>query len=147
MAFDTQRVNASLQFDSTSVERIREDWLLLMNLTVWGKLSQTKMGSLSRVRKRLLEVGENVAVLTGDRSWIPHPREQLKSALGSSIKVRDSLSALERTTKMIDGGDNFAAFKSHLLSLHKSILALVEQHESVWAQLLDSQLDDDESDV
>ncbi len=142
MQLNEQSVSAALSFDAEQIQRLRGQWLHLLDLAVWEELCFDKLGALSRLRKRLLEVGENLRSLSAGRDWIPQPRERLKSALGSSIKLRDSLLALERVATLLAGGEAAAEFQRCLLSFRQELLAFLEQYENHWAELLDSQYDD-----
>ncbi len=142
--FDSEEIEQLLQFDPGQLAGLRQQWLRLMDLVVWEELNFDRLGALPRLRKRLLEVGENLRSLTADRAWIPQPRERLKSALGSSIKLRDSLLALERAAKGLTGGAAAAEFERELLAFRQALLVLVEQHEYRWADRLDRQYDDAE---
>ncbi len=137
-----QSVAEALSFDADQIQRLRRQWLHLLDLAVWGALHFDKLGALPRLRKRLLEVGENLRSLSAPRDWIPQPRERLKSALGSSIKLRDSLLALERVAASLAGGEAAAEFEQCLLAFRQELLALLERCENRWAELLDSQYDD-----
>ncbi len=145
MPLDKELVANSFDFDAEQLASLRRQWLKLMDLVVFGELCLNKLGALPRLRKRFLEVGENFATLVGDRLWISQPREQLKSALGSSLKLRDSLLALERSAVLLSGGADAPAFESALLTFRQDLLAFVEACENRWAALLESQLDDDSS--
>ena len=142
MALDTREVAASFEFDPQRLETLRGQWLRLLDLAVWGDLHCPKMGALGRMRKRFLEIGENLRTFVGDRGWIPQPREQLKSALGASVKLRDSLLSLERAASLVDGGEDFAEFEQTLLAFRQDLMAFIEEQEGRWAELLDSQYAD-----
>ena len=144
MTFDTQKVEASFAFDPDTVAHLRQSWLKLLDTSVWGDVTSTKIGAVARMRKRLLEVGENMRSVTASRDWIPHPREQLKSGLGASVKLRDSLLGLERAAATLEGGEDFKDFEAALLTFRRELLMLLEQHEAWWAELLDSQYDEEE---
>lgn len=78
---DNEAVKQALALDTAWTSRARQAWLTLMDLAVWGDLGSSRLGTVARVKKWTLEVGEKLKSLTSDRNWIPHPREQLKSAL------------------------------------------------------------------
>lgn len=139
MAFDPDRVSASFDFDRDSVAALRRDWLALLDLAVFGDVRSSKLGAVDRLRKRLLESGEGLRSLTNDRSWIPQPREQIKGAMGASVKLRDVLLGLERAAQSVDGGGDFARFEETLLRFRHELLRLVEHHETLWAMLLEEQ--------
>lgn len=146
MAFDLQRVRASFAFDLDTVAALRREWLTLLDLAVFGDIRSKKIGAVDRLRKRLLESGEGLRSLTNDRSWIPHPREQIKGAMGASVKLRDVLLGLERAAQAIDQGADFERFESTLLDYRQKLLELIERHESLWATLLEEQYEEDDED-
>ena len=128
----------SFEFDAQAKADIRQQWLRLIELSVWGELHINKIGALPRLRKRLLEVGENLVSVFASREWIPQPREHLKSALGASVKLRDSLLDLERTAVGLEPSRDFAEFEPILLAFRVGILTLIERHEAMWAELMES---------
>lgn len=136
---NNEQIAASFNFDPATTTALREQWRRLIEIAVWGELRIAKLGALPRLRKRLLEVGENLHSLFASRDWIPQPREQLKSALGTSVKLRDSLMDLERTAVGLETSPDMAEFEPLLLAFRQTILALVERHEAQWAGMLDSQ--------
>ncbi|HKJ09496.1 MAG TPA: hypothetical protein VKA76_10450 [Gammaproteobacteria bacterium] len=142
MAFDEQVVAQSFAFDPDQVAELRRRWRDLLDLCVWADLKSAKIGTLPRLRKRVLEVGENLRSVTSDRSWIPHPREQVKGAMAASLNLRDALLNLERSAKLVDGGRDFETFERDLLAFRQQLLKFVEKHEMRWAQLLESQYDE-----
>lgn len=143
MIFDPVRVRASFTFNPDNVSYLRREWLILMDLSVFGDIKSSKIGAVDRLRKRLLEIGEGLRSLINDRRWIPHPREQIKSAMGASLKLRDALLGLERAAQNLDGGTDFSHFEKKLLSFRYRLLQFVEHHESQWAGLLEEQYAED----
>ena len=146
MAFDPARVSASFDFDRDVLAALRRDWLELLDLAVFGDVRSSKIGAVDRLRKRLLESGESLRSLTNDRGWIPHPREQIKGAMGASVKLRDVLLGLERAAQSVDGGRDFARFEQKLLGFRHALLQLLERHETQWATLLEEQYGDEDED-
>ena len=144
MVFDPERVRASFAFDNEMLSRLRRDWLELLELSVFGDVKSSKIGAVDRLRRRLLEIGEGLRSLTNDRRWIPQPREQIKSAMGASLKLRDTLLGLERAAQHLDGGKDFSGFEHELLDFRQRLLRLIEHHEKQWAILLEEQYEDDE---
>jgi hypothetical protein len=142
MAFDPDRVNASFDFDRDKLAALRRDWLSLLDLAVFGDVRSSKIGAVDRLRKRLLESGEGLRSLTNDRSWIPHPRDQIKGGMGASVKLRDVLLGLERAAQSVDGGSDFPNFEKTLLGFRHELLQLIEHHEILWATLLEEQYED-----
>ncbi|HQU15257.1 MAG: hypothetical protein B7Z66_09045 [Chromatiales bacterium 21-64-14] len=137
MPLDLQQVAAAFRFDPQQVGDLRERWARLMERVVWGDLKSSKIGGLPRLRKRVLELGENLRSVVADRAWIPQAREQVKGAMGASIKLRDSLLDLERAAQLIDSGADFARFETELLAFRAALLRFMEHHESQWAALLE----------
>ncbi|MDH5301330.1 MAG: hypothetical protein OEW58_08220 [Gammaproteobacteria bacterium] len=139
MTISSQQVAQSMAFDSAQVSELRRQWLELLDLSVWGEVQLAKIGALPRLRKRLLELGEVLAALVADRSWIPQPREQVKSALGTCVKLRDALLDVERSVVSLVPSADQERFERQLLEFRQALLLFLEVHELRWAALLDSQ--------
>jgi len=141
-AMDNEAIKQALALDAAWTSRARQVWLTLMDLAVCGDLSSPRLGTMGRVRKRTLDVGEKLKSLTGDRNWIPHPRERLKNALASALHLNDSLNELERIAADLGNGADLGTFGKNLAELRHLVhgLAPLEQQ---WAKLLDSQYRDE----
>ena len=141
---DPEAVKQALAIDPEWEAAARQAWLAAMELAVWGDLRSSRLGATARLRKRVLEAGERLKSLVADRAWIPHPREQLKNALGSALNLRDSLNELERAAGSIDGGGDLDAFRADLEAL-RQVIEKIGPLENSWAHLLDAQYrtDDD----
>jgi hypothetical protein len=150
MSFEPQQMERAFAFDPQQVQALRQGWGRLMEALVWGDIRTTKLGALPRLRKRFLELGENLRSVVSDRSWIPHPRERVKGAMGACLNLRDTLNQVERGAQGLDGGADFPAFEQELLAFRQALLLLLEQHEPLWADMLEAQydtsLEDDEDD-
>ncbi len=133
---DHRSVRQSMTFDPTRVAEIRERWTRLMELAVWGDLRAEEIGGLPQLRKRMLALGEKVRSLFNDRSWIPRPREQVRSVLTASLDVRDKLQAAEKELDRLGGGKDLERVQSEFDALRKELLALMESHEALWRDLL-----------
>jgi len=142
MPFDPQELENSFRFDPDTVHDLRARWIRLMEEAVWGDLKTGTIGAVPRLRKRLLELGENLRSLLSDRAWIPHERERVKGAMAASLNLRDSLQQTDRAARLLNGGDDFAAFEADYLAFRKALLAFVEQHEQAWGNLLESLYDE-----
>ena len=140
---DTDEVKRAVTLDPVWVAEVRRTWLALMELTVWGDVKSSRLGAMSKLRKKVLDVGEKLKSLAADRSWIPHPREQVKNALGSSFNLKDSLLQLERSAQDVDGGSELATFNALLIKLHGLIVQPLAPLENQWATLLNSQYQDE----
>jgi len=146
MSFDEKEVLASFDFDQKALEQIKQKWLEVVQLLMWGDVSSKKIGALPRSRKRVLEVGESFGSFISSKNWIVQPRQQLKSALGSSVKLRDSLSALQLVNKHITEGDEAETYQQIVDELDVLLMDLITQYEYQWAELLDSQNIDGQND-
>lgn len=143
---DIDEVRLAVTLDPAWVAELRAQWTALMELAVWGEVKSSRMGAATRMRKRLLDVGEKLRSLAAGRDWIPHPREQVKNALGSSFSLKDALLQFERAAQDMDGGNDCAAFGERAVQLHQSLLIRLAELENIWAALLDSQYIDEDTD-
>lgn len=138
MAFDPEQLEKSFAFDPGSVAQLRAAWSGLIVAVVWDDLKSGSIGALPRLRKRVLEVGENLRSLLSDRRWIPHERERVKGAMAASLNLRDSLLQADRAAKLVSGGEDFKPFEEQYLSFRQQLLAFIEIHEQRWGNLLES---------
>lgn len=138
MAFDPERLERSFAFDPATVADLRTAWSELIVAAVWDDLKSSSIGALPRLRKRMLEVGENLRSLLSDRRWIPHERERVKGAMAASLNLRDSLLQADRAAKLVSGGEDFKRFEERYLSFRRRLLTLIETHEQHWGDLLES---------
>lgn len=143
---DIDEVRHAVTLDPAWVAELRAQWNALMEIAVWGEVKSSRMGAATRMRKRLLEVGEKLRSLAADRDWIPHPREQVKNALGSAFSLKDALLQFERAAQDMDGGNDSAVFGERVVQLHQSLLTRLAELENTWAALLDSQYLDEDTD-
>lgn len=141
MSFDSRCVADSFSFDGEEVAELRRRWLSLLDRAVWDDLSADKLGALPRLRKRMLELGENLRSVIRNKDWIPHPREQIKSATAACLSLRESLLNLERAAKHLSKGEDVREFESDLIEFRRRLLTFVERHEARWCRLLESQYD------
>jgi hypothetical protein len=138
---DPQEVQASMAFDPQQLAAFRTRWGRIMELAVFGDLKAGEIGALPKLRKRLLEYGEKIRSLFNDRSWIPQPREQVKSVLTASLDVRDKLQAAEKEVAGLTGGDDHEAFRQEFDALRDELVALMEAREARWKDLLNQLYD------
>ena len=138
---DPQEVQASMAFDSDQIAALRARWSRLMELAVFGDLKAREIGALPKLRKRLLDYGEKIRSLFNDRSWIPQPREQVKSVLTASLDVRDKLQAVEKEVDLLKGGTDLDAFRNEFDGLRDELVALMEEREARWKDLLNQLYD------
>ncbi len=143
MSFDPKHLERSFAFDPDTVTALRENWSALMVAVVWDDLKSGTIGALPRLRKRILEVGENLRSLLSDRRWIPHERERVKGAMAASLNLRDSLLQADRAAKLVSEGSDFPRFEARYLAFRQQLLAFIEAHEGIWADLLESLYSDD----
>jgi hypothetical protein len=142
MPFDPEKLEHSFAFDPEVVADLRERWSHLITDAVWGDLKTGTIGAVPRLRKRLLELGENLRSTLSDRSWIPHERERVKGAMAASLNLRDSLQQTDRAAKLLNGGADFEKFEADYLTFRKALLAFIERHEQLWGDLLESLYDE-----
>lgn len=141
--FDREEVNATLALPETWRTELRARWLRLQELSVWGDLKSGQIGALPKLRKRVLDVGEKLRSVCNDRAWIPHPREQIKNALGSSLNLLDARKKLEETARDLDGGADLAAFQTELAALRDALDHVLGPRDQRLAALLDRQYGED----
>jgi hypothetical protein len=115
-------------------------------MVVWADLKSGTIGAVPRLRKRVLEVGENLRSLLSDRRWIPHERERVKGAMAASLNLRDSLLQADRAAKLVSEGADFERFEASYLAFRQQLLTLVETHERRWGDLLESLYADSDED-
>lgn len=139
MSLDQQRAAESFVFDAKEVAELRRRWLRLIEGAVWDDISAERLGVLPRLRKRTLELGENLRSVTSDRGWIPQPREQIKSAAAACLNLRDSLLNLERAAKHLSGGRDVRQFEVDFIEFRQRLLEFTERHEMRWCALLETQ--------
>ena len=140
---DIDEVKRAVTLDPVWINEVRGTWLALMELSVWGDVKSSRLGAMSKLRKKVLDVGEKLKSLAADRAWIPHPREQVKNALGSSFNLKDSLLQLERSAQDVDGGSEQATFNALMIKLHGLIVQPLAPLENQCATLLNSQYQDE----
>ena len=140
---DIDEVKRAVTLDPDWMDEVKRTWLALMELSVWGDVKSSRLGAMSKLRKKVLDVGEKLKSLAADRAWIPHPREQVKNALGSSFNLKDSLLQLERSAQDVDGGSELATFNALMIKLHGLIVQPLAPLENQWATLLNSQYQDE----
>lgn len=135
---DPDEVLAAVTLDRAWVAEARAAWLALMELAVFGDVKSSRLGAMTRVRKRALEVGERLRSLVAERAWIPHPREQLKNALACALNLRESLTQLAASAKDVDAGGEAQALQAAIQRL-EALAERLRPLENRWASLLDAQ--------
>ena len=137
MSITPQDVTDAIALDPAWRDELRGQWLRMMELSVWGDLKGTNPAAGTRLRKRVLELGEKLRSLFNDRGWIPQPREQLKNLLGSCLSLHDSLAALEKAAQDVDAGADRAEFLRLLEGLSQTAAGPLRERENAWAALLE----------
>ncbi len=143
---DIEAVRQAVAIDLERQDSLQHSWLALMDVSLWGRVKSSRLGAMSRLRRRVLDVGEKLVSLCAVRDWIPHPREQLKNALGSSLALKDALAQLHRAADDIDGGEDGEHFSTQLAALEQELAAWLPELENRWAMLLDTQYEEPEDD-
>lgn len=140
--FDAAQVGTALALDAAWVAALQARWREMIDIAVWGEVTVARLGATPRLRKRLLELGERLKSLSASRTWIPHPREQLKSALAAALGVRETLAAVNGALQELAPG----ADATRLQAAHQALCELIARElparENAWAQLLDAQVED-----
>ena len=139
MDFDPAAVQAAVHLDAGLCHRWRREWGLLMDLAVWGELRSTQIGLPGKLRKRALEFGERLRSYGSDRSWIPHPREQIKNALSTSLQTRESLEKVSEIAGQFSNGADIAAFRTVWEALSAALMADMAAREELLVRLLNQQ--------
>lgn len=139
---DAAQVSMALQLDPAWAVALQVQWREMIEVAVWGEITVARLGAAPRLRKRLLELGERLKSLTASRAWIPHPREQLKSALAAALGVREMLETVGGALhELVPGAD-----ATQLQALHQGLCAMILRElparENAWAQMLDAQVGD-----
>lgn len=146
MAMDADQVRRAVAIEPAWAEEARTAWLALMDLCVFGDVKSSRLGALTRLRKRALETGERLRSVAAARDWIPHPREQLKNALASALNLRESLQNLGAAARDADGGADREALAAAIGRLDR-LAAVLAPRENEWAALLDAQYRDARDDA
>ncbi|MFA7496034.1 MAG: hypothetical protein AB7C98_00920 [Acidithiobacillus sp.] len=139
MEFDPIAVEAAVSVDKTLRDSWRLNWLTLMDVAVWGDLRSHQIGLTGKLRKRVLEFGERLRSYASDRSWIPHPREQIKNALSTSLQTRESIEKVREIVVQFDAGTDLGALQSLWESLSAALMSDVLEREGLLVQLLNQQ--------
>lgn len=139
---DAKQAEQALALDPRWERAARAHWLALMDLAVWSDLRLPQPGAVTRLRRRVLELGECLRSVGADRRWIPHPRERIKNALASTLRLRQSLRDLEQIVQGLDEGAGSRAFRARLAELEVLAEELAPL-ERAWAQWLDAQYRED----
>lgn len=139
MEFDLVAVEAAVSVDKMLRDNWRLNWSTLMDIAVWGDLRSHQIGLTGKLRKRVLELGERLRSYVSDRSWIPHPREQIKNALSTSLQTRESIEKVREIVVQFDAGTDLGALQSLWESLSAALMSDVLEREGLLVQLLNQQ--------
>ncbi|WP_308387671.1 hypothetical protein [Acidithiobacillus sp. AMEEHan] len=139
MVFDEAEVAIWVHPSAAQVQEWREHWLALMDLALWGELKSSKIGALGKLRRRILECGEKLRSYSADRSWIPHPREQIKNCLSSGLQLRESLEKVSEQLEQMEAGAALVPLHSLWDNLAGNLLADLQQREERLVALLNAQ--------
>jgi hypothetical protein len=126
-------------FDFTEAEwaAIESAWRTFMGDAVWLDLHAARVGALPRLRKRILELGESARSSMEAAHWLP-PRERLRSALATTLKLRDTLETVERGLEGLDGGADRERFVAAFAELRSLLETTLEPREQRWAAILEA---------
>ena len=124
-------------FDAEWIAAVRAGSMALVELAVWGEVTSARVGAVERLRKRALELGAKLRSLCNDRAWIPHPREQLKSALAGALAVSEACAAVDASVREMDGGRDLTALRRQHAALARRLDCLRERG-NCWAAELEA---------
>lgn len=133
-----EELDRLLALDPAWRAEVRDRWRGLMDLVVWGDLQTAQAGSLTRLRKRALDLGERWRSFFNPRDWIPQPRERLKNALGSALAVRDSLALFERAAREVQGGRDHPELTQLVAELQRAVSGPLLDLQNRWATALEA---------
>lgn len=139
MGFDPLAVQTAVRLEADLRDRWRREWGLLMDLAVWGEMRSTQIGLSGKLRKRVLDFGERLRAYGSDRSWIPHPREQIKNALSTSLQTREALEKVGEVVGQFSDGADLAALRALWAALSTALLADIVMREGRLVRLLNQQ--------
>ena len=139
MDFDPAAVKAAVSVDAGLRDRWRREWGLVMDLAVWGDLRSSQIGLSGKLHKRVLEFGERLRSYGSDRSWIPHPREQIKNALSTSLQTRESLEKVSEIADQLSDGADLASLRAMWEAISAALMADIVMREERLVQLLNQQ--------
>ena len=136
-ALDTKDVAQALALDPAWAAKLREQWLQVISLAMFGNLKSQRLGALPRLRKKVLDCGEKLRAMLADRDWIPRPREQLKNALASALALEQALGDLEAGAQELEGGTDLATYRDLVSELSATARDELRVRSNEWASLLD----------
>jgi hypothetical protein len=136
-ALDTKDVAQALALDRAWAAKLREQWLQVISLAMFGDLKSQRLGALPRLRKKVLDCGEKLRAMLADRDWIPRPREQLKNALASALALEQALGDLEAGAQELEGGTDLATYRDLVSELSATARDELRVRSNEWASLLD----------
>ncbi len=139
MEFDLVAVQDAISVSAELRKRWRKDWVDLMELAVWGDLRSQQIGLGGKLRKRVLEYGERLRSYVSDRSWIPHPREQIKNALSTSLQLREVVEKVGELMGQFAEGEDLARLQSSWQDFSDRLMADITEREGKLVQLLNQQ--------
>lgn len=139
MEFDLVAVQDAVSVSAELRECWRRDWVDLMELAVWGDLRSQQIGLGGKLRKRVLEHGERLRSYVSDRNWIPHPREQIKNALSTSLQLREVIEKVSELMSQFTEGKDLARLQSLWQDFSGRLMADITEREGKLVQLLNQQ--------
>ncbi len=139
MDFDSEAVHLAVTVPVNLRKGWRQDWLELMDLALWGDLRSSQIGLTGKLRKRVLEFGERLRSYVSDRSWIPHPREQIKNALSTSLQNREVIEKVSEVLGQFAEGNDLARLQSLWETFSAALMADILEREGRLVELLNQQ--------
>jgi len=138
MALDPEALERALAFESSRLEALRRDWRAVVDLAVWMPPDSGKLGTLPRLRKRALDLGERLAALGASRAWIPHSRERAKSAVAAALAAAQALEQFEATLAEVGAGAEREALARAFAVLRENAEQPIRDYGNRCARLLEA---------
>ncbi len=112
MPFDEELVDGLVTPDAGKVDFWRTQWVQLMEMALWGEIRSHQIGSVSRLRRRILDFGEKLRSYGSNRKWIPHPRERVKNCLASALHLHEAMERVAESMASLEGGGSLATLEA-----------------------------------
>lgn len=127
------------QWTDDDIREIRHRWQRLMDAVTWEALHSQQIGQLTRLRKRVLDLGEKLHSLVADKAWIPSPRDRIKTALATALAAEEALQHVRTQLQGLE--DNAAARTTAQISqdLEQAVIQRLARRKQQWAAWLDQQ--------
>ena len=126
-------------WNSSDIQEIRHHWQRLIDAVTWEELRCPQIGQLPRLRRRAMDLGERLRSLVADKTWIPTPRDRVKTALATALAAEEALREVQTLLQGLE--DNAAARITAQISegLAQAVRQRLEPRKQLWTDWLDRQ--------